>query len=177
MLEVAFMSEFEKVSDVPATSAEPFDHQALLMENENIKRSFDEVAKEKLDNLADDDPDNEEPTIMHTKKLRIGSGNIIGKGVIQDFFTCAGTLPTLGGSILNKTNSLADALTLLIIELERQFVHMHPCIQRIFLEFSNVQHPSVKRAATIFLAHEFRFIMKEASKIFAHYKLMVDAPL
>ena len=35
----------------------------------------------------------EEPTILHTKKFWIGSGNIIGKGVIQDFFTCAGALP------------------------------------------------------------------------------------
>jgi len=123
-----------------------------------------------FDNFAKRNP-HEEPTITHTKKFRIGSGNIIGKGVIQDFFTCAGTLPTLGGSILNKTNSLADAITLLIIELERQFVHMHPCIQRIFLEFSNIQHSFVKRAATIFLAHEFRFVMKEASEIFAHYKI------
>jgi hypothetical protein len=39
------------------------------MNNENIKRSFDEVAKETLDNLADDDPNKEEPTITHTKKI------------------------------------------------------------------------------------------------------------
>ena len=52
-------------------------------------------------------------------------------------------------------------------------MHMHPCIQRIFLEFSNIEHSSVKRAATIFLAHEFRFIIKEAKENFAHY--MVDA--
>ena len=37
----------------------------------------------------------EEPPILHTKKFRIGSGNIIGKGVIQDFFTCAGALPSV----------------------------------------------------------------------------------
>ena len=36
-----------------------------------------------------DAPAKESPT-LHTKKFRIGSGNIIGKGVIQDFFTCAG---------------------------------------------------------------------------------------
>ena len=52
-------------------------------------------------------------------------------------------------------------------------MHMHPSIQRIFLEFSNIEHSSVKRAATIFLAHEFRFIIKEAKEIFAHYR--VDA--
>ena len=98
------------------------------------------------------------------------------KGVIQDFFTCAGALPTMGGSILHKTSSLADAISLLVVELERQFVHMHPSRQRIFLEFSNIQHPHVKRAATIFLAHEFRFIMKEASEIFAHYKINAGCP-
>ena len=41
---------------------------------------------------AFDDP-HEEPTILHTKKFRIGSGNIIGKRVIQDFFTCASAWP------------------------------------------------------------------------------------
>ena len=79
-------------------------------DSNNLERNSDNFAK---------NDSHEEPTIMHTKKFRIGSGNIIGKGVIQDFFTCAGTLPTLGGSILNKTNSLVDAITLLIIELER----------------------------------------------------------
>ena len=110
-----------------------------------------------FDALANSDP-HEETTMLHDKKFRIGSGNIIGKGVIQDFFTCAGALPTLGGSILHKTSSLADAISLLIVELERQFIHMHPSIQRIFLDFSNIEHSSVKRVATIFLAHEFRFI-------------------
>ena len=38
-------------------------------------------------------------------------------------------------------------------------------------DFSNIEHSSVKHAATIFLAHEFRFIMKEASEIFTHYKV------
>ena len=53
---------------------------------------------------------------------------------------------------------------------------MHLCIKRIFLEFSNIGHSSVKRAATIFLEHEFRFIMKEANEIFAHYRLDVGCP-
>ena len=111
-----------------ATKSEP---KEIFIEKDsnNLEGNFYDFASNKP---------HEEPTIMHTKKFRIGSGNIIGKGVIQDFLTCAGTLPTLGGSILNKTNSPADAITLLIIELERQFVHMHPCIQRIFLEFSNI---------------------------------------
>ena len=118
------------------------------MDSNNIMKNSDAPAKE--------------PTIFHTKKFHVGTGNIIGKGVIQDFFTCAGALPSMGSSILHRTSSLADAIAMLLVELERQFIHMHPCIQRIFLEFSNIQHSFVKHAATIFLAYEFRFIIKEA---------------
>ena len=77
------------------------------------------------------------------KNFRVGSGNIIGKGVIQDFFTCAGALPSMGGSILHRTSSLVDAIVMLIVELERQFMHMHPSIQRVFLEFSSIEHSSI----------------------------------
>ena len=65
------------------------------MDNNNNMENFDAPAKE--------------PTILHTKKFRIGRGNIIGKGVIQDFFTCAGALPSMGSSILHRTSSLAKA--------------------------------------------------------------------
>ena len=41
-------------------------------------------------NMENSDAPAEEPPILNTKKFRIGSGNIIGKGVIQDFFTCVG---------------------------------------------------------------------------------------
>ena len=81
----------------------------------------------------------------------------------------------MSGSILHKISSLADAISLLVVELESQFIHMHPCIQRIFLEFYNIEHSFVKRA-TIFLAHEFRFIIKEANEIFAHYRVDAGRP-
>ena len=55
-------------------------------------------------------------------------------------------------------------------------MHMQPCIQRIFLEFSNIEHSSVKLAVTIFLAHEFRFIIREAKEIFAHYRVDAGRP-
>ena len=55
-------------------------------------------------------------------------------------------------------------------------MHMHPCIHRVFLEFSNIEHSSVKRVVTIFLAHEFRFIIREAKEIFAHYRVDAGRP-
>ena len=71
--------------------------------------------------------------------------------------------------VLHRTSSLADAISMLVVELERQFMPMHPCIQRIFLEFSNIEHSSVKHTATIFLAHE-------AKEIFAHYRVDAGRP-
>ena len=60
---------------------------------------------------------------------------------------------------------------MLIVELERHFVHMYPAIQRILLEFSNIDDPSAKCLTTIFLAYEFGHIMKEGRKIFYHYNI------
>ena len=45
-----------------------------------------------------------------------------------------------------------------------------------FPRFSNIEHSSVKRAATIFLDHEFRFIIREAKEIFAHYRVDAGRP-
>ena len=45
-----------------------------------------------------------------------------------------------------------------------------------FPRISNIEHSSVKRAATIFLAHEFTFIIKEAKEIFAHYRVDAGRP-
>ena len=53
---------------------------------------------------------------------------------------------------------------------------MHPSIQRILLEFSNIYDPSIKRVTTIFLAYEFGHIMKEACEIFAHYNINCGCP-
>ena len=79
--------------------------------------------------------------------------------------------------IVRKISLLVPVLyPLWIVEIERQFMHMHPCIQRIFLEFSNIEHSSGKCAATIFLAHEFRFIIKEAKEIFARYRVDTGRP-
>jgi hypothetical protein len=44
---------------------------------------------------------------LDTKTIVTGSGNIIGKSVIQEFFTCTGTLVSIDIPILKRTNSYA----------------------------------------------------------------------
>ncbi|KAE8804033.1 Receptor-like protein kinase HSL1 [Hordeum vulgare] len=55
---------------------------------ENAKRNFDEVANEKLDNLANDDPPKVEP-IMQTRTLRIGNGAGASCSSVMDALKCA----------------------------------------------------------------------------------------
>ena len=55
-----------------------------------------------------------------------GTGNIIGKSVIQEFFDCTGSMPINKRSILLETNCYGDAIVMLVEELERKFVHLHP---------------------------------------------------
>ena len=64
----------------------------------------------------DNDSHNKDvPLTLQTKNIHTGSGNVIGKDVIQEFFTCAGVMPTIGGSICTKTNSYAGAMLMLVI--------------------------------------------------------------
>ena len=45
-----------------------------------------------------------------------------------------------------------------------------------FPRIFNIEHSSVKHVVSIFLAHEFRFIIREAKEIFAHYRVDVGHP-
>ena len=77
-------------SPLPSASMSEIGEIIFNMDNNNIMKNSDAPAKE--------------PPILHTKKFRIGIGNIIGKGVIQDFFTCVGALHSMGSSIVHRAS-------------------------------------------------------------------------
>ena len=143
--------------------------------DDNSRESKEEVPKTPTHD--NDNLHNEIPLTWKTKRLCIGSGNVIGKSVIQEFITCAGVILAIVGSILTKTNSYVDAIVVFVIELERKFMHVHPALQRLFLELPNILDPRAKKLATIILMNEFDFIMKEAREIFALKKLIVNVLL
>jgi hypothetical protein len=122
------------------------------------------------------DHETETPPNYKTKKFRVGEGNIIGKGVIQEFFDYTGSMPINKRSILLDTNCYEDAIVMLVEKLERKFVHIHPALQKVFYEFPNINHPLAKKIATIILMREFDFIIQEARDIFAFYKKDVEHP-
>jgi hypothetical protein len=113
---------------------------------------------------------------LKAKTFHVGDGNIIGKSVIQEFFDCTGVLPINKGSIFLDTNCYADAISMLVVKLERKFVHIHPALQKIFYELPNILHPKAKKIATIILMREFDFIIKEAREIFVFYNKNIEHP-
>ena len=64
----------------------------------------------------------------------MGDCNIIRKSVIQEFFDCTGVMPINRGTILDNTNRYADAIAMLTVKLEREFLHIHPALQKMFYE-------------------------------------------
>ena len=111
------------------------------------------------------------PPTFKTKVYRVGSRNIISKNVVQEFFNCAGVIPIIKESILDKTNYYVDAISMFVVKLERIFLHIHPALQKIFYELPNIHNPRIKKIATIILMHEFDYIIKEARDIFSFYKI------
>ena len=52
----------------------------------------------------------------------MGSGNIIGKRVIQELFNFTGTLVCDDIPILDRTKNYAEAVSSLVLKLERRFI-------------------------------------------------------
>ena len=161
LLEATIMSECDKVIVESASEG-------------STSESLEE--KPQLFDLTHDPPENEAPTNFKNKIYHVGSGNIIGKNIIQEFFNSMGVIPIIKGSILEKTNFYVDAIAMLVVKLERIFLHIHPTLQKIFYKLPNIHNPRAKKIATIILMHEFDYIIREASDIFSFYKIDFEHP-
>ena len=106
----------------------------------------------------------------------MGSGNIIGKNIIQEFFNCTGVIPIIKGSILDKTNCYVDHIAMLVVKLEINILHIHHVLQKMFFELPNIHNPKAKKIATIILMDEFDYIIREGRDIFAFNKIYFEHP-
>ena len=89
-------------------------------------------------------------TNLDAKTFVLGHSNVIGKSVIQEFFNCIGTLTFDEAPILKRTKNYADAISALILKLERRFIRTHPTLQRLFYELPVLKDPKAKKIATLF---------------------------
>jgi hypothetical protein len=107
----------------------------------------------------------------------LGHGNVIGKSVIQEFFNCIGSLACDDAPILKTTKSYADAISKLVLKLERRFIRTHPTLQRLFHELPFIKNPRAKKIATLVLMNEFDHIVREAREIFDFYGMNHEKPV
>ena len=70
------------------------------------------------------------------------------------------------GAILDNTNCYADAISMLVLKLEREFLHIHPALEKRFYDLPNILDPKAKKLATIILMHEFDYVVREAREFF-----------
>ena len=76
---------------------------------------------------------------LYGKTFVMRHGNIIGKSVNQELFNCTGTLACDDAPILKRTKNYAEAISALVLKLERRFIHTHPTLQRLFYELSIIK--------------------------------------
>ena len=107
----------------------------------------------------------------------MGQGDVIGKGAIQEFFNCTRTLVCNDTPILKRTNSYGEAISALILKLERRFIHTHPTLQRLFYELPVINNPKAKKIATLILMNEFDYIVREAIEMFDFYNVSHECPV
>ena len=67
-------------------------------------------------------------------------------------------------------------LSMVVVKLEREILHIHPALQKVFYELPNIHDPKAKKIATITLMHEFNNIIREAREIFSYYNKKIEQP-
>ena len=106
------------------------------------------------------------PKNLDSKFFVAEHGNIIGNSVIQEFINCTGTLACNDIPILKRTKSYIEAISTLVLKVERKFMRTHPTLQRLFYELPVINNPRDKKIATLILMNESDYIVCEAREIF-----------
>ena len=77
-----------------------------------------------------------------------------------------GNLSLNDAHVLRTTRSYAEAISALVLKLERKFIRTHPTLQRLFFELPAIKNPNAKKFATLVPMNEFDYIIREAREIF-----------
>jgi hypothetical protein len=99
--------------------------------------------------------------------LTIGSGSIIGKGNIEEFFNHVSMHQDVEDRSLAKlAPSYEVAAAYLVHMLEARFINLNPFMQQIFLKLHDIEHSEKKDFILETLNREFRDVVIEARKVF-----------
>jgi hypothetical protein len=76
--------------------------------------------------------------------LSVGSGSIIGKGNIEEFFNHVSMHKDVDKSLAELAPSYEVAVAYLVHMLEARFVSLNPFMQQMFLKLHDIEDPEKK---------------------------------
>jgi hypothetical protein len=99
--------------------------------------------------------------------LTIGSGSIIGKGNIDEFFNHVSMHKDVEDRSLAKlAPSYEVVVAYLVHMLEARFVNLNPFMQQMFIKLHDIEDSKKKDFILETLCREFRDVVIEARKVF-----------
>jgi hypothetical protein len=105
--------------------------------------------------------------------LSVGSGSIIGKGNIEEFFNHVSRYKDVEDiSLVELAPSYEVAATYLVHMLEARFVNLNPFMQQMFLKLHDIKDSEKKDFILETLCREFRDVVIEARKVFEHFNML-----
>jgi hypothetical protein len=105
--------------------------------------------------------------------LSVGSGSIIRKGNIEEFFNHISMHKDVEDRSLAKlAPSYEVASTYLVHMLEARFVNLNPFMQQMFLKLHDIEDSKKKDFILETLRREFRYVAIEARKVFECFDML-----
>jgi hypothetical protein len=105
--------------------------------------------------------------------LTIGSGSIIGKGNIEEFFNHVSMHKDVDDrSLAELAPSYEVATAYLVHMLEARFVNLNPIMQQMFLKLHDIEDSKKKDFILETLRREFRDVATEARKFFERFNML-----
>jgi hypothetical protein len=105
--------------------------------------------------------------------LSVGSGSIIGKGNIKEFFYHVSMHKDVKHrSLAELAPSYEVAAAYLVHMLEARFVILNPFMQQMFLKLHDIEDSKKKYFILDTLRREFRDVVIEAWKVFERFNML-----
>jgi hypothetical protein len=105
--------------------------------------------------------------------LSVGSGSIIGKGNIEEFFNHISMHKDVEDkSLAALAPSYEVASAYLVHMLEARFASLNPFMQYMFLKLHDIEDSKKKDFILETLRREFRDVVIEAMKVFKHFNML-----
>jgi hypothetical protein len=105
--------------------------------------------------------------------LSVGSGSIIGKSNIEEFFNHISMHKDVEDKSLPElAPSYEVAFAYLVHMLEARFASLNPFMQHMFLKLHDIEDSKQKDFVLDTLRREFRDVAIEARKVFKHFNML-----